>query len=200
MVDHLKKITDTKNQTVEYTYDARGNTSTFTRGNYIDAILSVGCIVFTYIADAILKPIKWTAKRIIKKILSKLSKSLLDNDVIKTVRNGCNAFQKYIYNLFHKSEVWKKDPFICGIEIEKILSKTKYIIYECVGKLAGGYFPVFDFIKGNNGISVKTLNMGVGKYVEPDEAIKQINKYVDDLINSSKKIDDLKRERKDKKW
>lgn len=192
----------------------------YLRGNYIDAIISVGCIVFTVFADTLLKPLKWAAKSatdaakkiikkipdfsskvcsFIKKIPSRLPKNLLDNDVIKTVRNGCQKFANYIYKLFQNPKVWNEKPFIRGTQIEKILSRTKYLLYEHVGKLAGGYFPVFDFIKGNKGISVKTLNMGVGKYVEPDEAIKQINKYVDDLINSSKKIDNLKRGRKDKK-
>lgn len=31
------------------------------------------------------------------------------------------------------------------------------------------------------------------KNILPDEAIKKTNKYTDDLINISKKIDDLKR-------
>ena len=196
----------------------------FLRGNFIDAIISVGCIVFTVFADTLLKPLKWAAKSatdlakkivkkipnfaskvcsFIRKIPSKLPTWLLDSKAINLVKNGCQKFANKIWSVFQDSKVWKLNPFPRGSEIERVLAKTKYALHEHVGKLAGGYFPAFDFIRGKKGISVKSLNMGEGVYKDSDKAIKQINKYVDDLINSNTKLNNLKRGKNDKtlqKW
>lgn len=196
----------------------------YLRENYVDALISVGCIVFSMVADVILKPIKWAAKSVIeaataivkkipdfaskvckflKSVPSKLPTWLFDNKTVRSVKKECYAFADYITKLFQNLKVWEIKPIPRGKEIEKVLAKTKYLFHEHVGKLAGGYFPAFDFIKGKKSISVKSLNMGVGKYTDPDKAIKQINKYVDDLINSKTKISNLKRGKNDKtvqKW
>ncbi|WP_278626828.1 DUF6531 domain-containing protein [Thomasclavelia cocleata] len=98
----------------------------FARSLYLDAIISVGCIVFSLVADTILKPLKWaagTAVDIAKKILDKLPdfpkktisfvKSLpgkikqipLVRKGYDTVNDLCIKLSNYIDDLFGKALV-----------------------------------------------------------------------------------------------
>ncbi|MBP5494324.1 MAG: hypothetical protein J6X97_04445 [Lachnospiraceae bacterium] len=77
-------------------------------------------------------------------------------------------------------DVWKLKPTQRGNEIEKILSETEYKDWYNIGQSNNGYFPVIDFQKGNNVVSLKTIDPRLASYVE-DGAFEQIKDYIDAL-------------------
>ena len=96
----------------------------FARGNPLEAMISIGCIVFTVVADTLLKPLKWaagSAVEIARKIADKLpnfaSKTIsyvksipgaikqipLVNKGYDTIKNIATNLANYIDNLFAKA-------------------------------------------------------------------------------------------------
>ena len=196
----------------------------FARGNPLEAMISIGCIVFTVVADTLLKPLKWaagSAVEIARKIADKLpnfaSKTIsyvksipgaikqipLVRKGYDTVKDISVKLANYIDNLFksaQRSKLWDLPPLQRGLEIEKTLSKKIYSSYEYVGEQMGGKFPVFDFIKGDTGISVKTMDVTLNSYQKPSAIKSTIHKYMrdanrhtnNDVVNNiSKRIVDL---------
>jgi hypothetical protein len=56
------------------------------------------------------------------------------------------------------TEVWTKPPMQRGIEIEEDLALSEYSGWYRVAGDAGGKFPLVDFQKGNNLVSLKTVD------------------------------------------
>ena len=134
----------------------------------ISAIISIGCIVFTMVADSLLKPLKWAAgkatdlaKRILeklpdfpkrtisylKKVPGKIEQIPLVNKCYSTVSSLCSRLSSYIDDLFGRvstkvAEEWSLPAKLRGTIIEEKLAKIQYAAYEHVGKLADGFFPV----------------------------------------------------------
>jgi len=54
--------------------------------------------------------------------------------------------------------VWSKAPIQRGIETEETLAKTEYSGWHPVGQEANGKFPLVDFQKGNNLVSLRTVD------------------------------------------
>lgn len=57
-----------------------------------------------------------------------------------------------------------------------------YFAYGYVGKEMGGKFPIYDFIKGNQGICIKTMDITSKSYANsPSQIRSKVNKYVKDM-------------------
>ncbi len=54
--------------------------------------------------------------------------------------------------------MWKLDPKLRGSKIESQLAKTDYKDWFNVGQLNNGKFPLVDFQKGNNLVSLKSVD------------------------------------------
>ena len=179
----------------------------FARGMIISAIISIGCIVFTMVADSLLKPLKWAAgkatdlaKRILeklpdfpkrtisylKKVPGKIEQIPLVNKCYSTVSSLCSRLSSYIDDLFGRvstkvAEEWSLPAKLRGTIIEEKLAKIQYAAYEHVGKLADGFFPVFDFFKNGEGISVKTIDVTLPSYEKDSAILRKVKQYASDL-------------------
>lgn len=179
----------------------------FARGMIISAIISIGCIVFTMVADSLLKPLKWAAgkatdlaKRILeklpdfpkrtisylKKVPGKIKQIPLVNKCYSTVSSLCSRLSSYIDDLFGRvstkvAEEWSLPAKLRGTIIEEKLAKIQYAAYEHVGKLADGFFPVFDFFKNGEGISVKTIDVTLPSYEKDSAILRKVKQYASDL-------------------
>ena len=179
----------------------------FARGMIISAIISIGCIVFTMVADSLLKPLKWAAgkatdlaKRILeklpdfpkrtisylKKVPGKIKQIPLVNKCYSAVSSLCSRLSSYIDDLFGRAstkiaEEWSLPRFLRGKAIEEKLAKIQYAAYEHVGKLADGFFPVFDFFKNGEGISVKTIDVRLKSYEKDSAILRKVKEYASDL-------------------
>ena len=179
----------------------------FARGMIISAIISIGCIVFTMVADSLLKPLKWAAgkatdlaKRILeklpdfpkrtisylKKVPGKIKQIPLVNKCYSAVSSLCSRLSSYIDDLFGRAstkiaEEWSLPAKLRGTIIEEKLAKIQYAAYEHVGKLADGFFPVFDFFKNGEGISVKTIDVTLPSYEKDSAILRKVKQYASDL-------------------
>ena len=193
----------------------------FARGMIISAIISIGCIVFTMVADSLLKPLKWAAgkatdlaKRILeklpdfpkrtisylKKVPGKIKQIPLVNKCYSAVSSLCSRLSSYIDDLFGRAstkiaEEWSLPRFLRGKAIEEKLAKIQYAAYEHVGKLGGGYFPVFDFFKNGEGISVKTIDLNLQSYATDGAILSKVKQYASDLSDDviKRKVKNFKR-------
>ena len=68
----------------------------YSRGNYFDAILSVGCIVFSAVADVVLKPLKWAAGTVVEKV-KKISDKI--DGFLPAIRNFISGISNKIDNM-----------------------------------------------------------------------------------------------------
>lgn len=57
-----------------------------------------------------------------------------------------------------KSTVWSRNPLQRGVDIEDALAATDYKGWFRAGQLNNGYFPLVDFQKGRNLVSLKSVN------------------------------------------
>ena len=92
----------------------------------------------------------------------------------------------YIDDLFGRAstkiaEEWSLPRFLRGKAIEEKLAKIQYAAYEHVGKLADGFFPVFDFFKNGEGISVKTIDVRLKSYEKDSAILRKVKEYASDL-------------------
>ena len=193
----------------------------FARGMIISAIISIGCIVFTMVADSLLKPLKWAAgkatdlaKRILeklpdfpkrtisylKKVPGKIKQIPLVNKCYSAVSSLCSRLSSYIDDLFRRAstkiaEEWSLPVKLRGTIIEEKLAKIQYAAYEHVGKLGGGYFPVFDFFKNGEGISVKTIDVRLPSYEKDSAILSKVKQYASDLSDDviERKVNNFKR-------
>jgi len=85
------------------------------------------------------------------------------------------------------SEAWELSATERGAAIEKALAKTEYKDWYNVGAENNGYFPIIDFQKDNDVVSLKTIDPTLPSY-EGDGATTQIFKYLD-ALNVDIKID-----------
>jgi len=74
-----------------------------------------------------------------------------------------------------RASIWSRHQFVRGVRIESHLSATDYSGWYRVGKRQGGFFPLIDFQKGRNVVSLKTSNSLSAKTFESLEA------HIDDL-------------------
>jgi RHS repeat-associated protein len=79
--------------------------------------------------------------------------------------------------------IWDEDPIKRGNKIEKILAKTEYKDWFNVGQLYNGKFPLVDFQKGINLVSLKTVNT-TGK-----TWLKRMRSHIADLGSGRATID-----------
>ena len=75
----------------------------------------------------------------------------------------------------------RRRRFLRGKAIEEKLAKIQYAAYEHVGKLADGFFPVFDFFKNGEGISVKTIDVRLKSYEKDSAILRKVKEYASDL-------------------
>lgn len=104
----------------------------YLRENYVNALISVGCIVFSMVADVILKPIKWAAKsaieaapaivkkipnfaskvcKFLKSVPSKLPTWLFDNKTVRFVKKSVMHLLIILQNYFKISRFGKSNLF-----------------------------------------------------------------------------------------
>ena len=98
----------------------------------------------------------------------------------------CSRLSSYIDDLFGRAstkiaEEWSLPRFLRGKAIEEKLAKIQYAAYEHVGKLADGFFPVFDFFKNGEGISVKTIDVRLKSYEKDSAILRKVKEYASDL-------------------
>lgn len=59
-----------------------------------------------------------------------------------------------------RTPVWSKNPLQRGVDIEDALAATDYKDWFRAGQLNNGYFPLVDFQKGRNLVSLTTVDTG----------------------------------------
>ena len=79
--------------------------------------------------------------------------------------------------------VWSKAATQRGIDIENTLAKTDYKDWFNIGKKNNGYFPLVDFQKGDNLVSLKTVDT-TGK-----TWLKRMQDHIDDLGTRGATVD-----------
>lgn len=71
--------------------------------------------------------------------------------------------------------VWRKNPLTRGSDIESTLARTDYKDWFNVGQLDNGKFPLVDFQRGNNLVSLKSVDTGGSTW------IKRMQDHITDL-------------------
>lgn len=79
-----------------------------------------------------------------------------------------------------EADVWKLNAKITGTTVESQLSKTEYKDWYNIGQENNGKFPVIDFQKGNNVVSLKTIDPTLKSYAG-NGATNKIIDYLNDL-------------------
>jgi hypothetical protein len=97
----------------------------------------------------------------------------IKEDVDKAIKAG--NLDKYI------DEIWTKKPFYRGTALEKVLSMTEYKHLYNIGEEWNGFYPLIDFVDGNAGISVKTLDPRLKSHIG-NRGWNQIQDYVEDFV------------------
>ena len=135
-----------------------------------------------------------------KKVPGKIKQIPLVNKCYSTVSSLCSRLSSYIDDLFGRAstkvaEEWSLPHLLRGKAIEEKLAKIKYAAYEHVGKLGGGYFPVFDFFKNGEGISVKTIDLNLQSYATDGAILSKVKQYASDLSDDviKRKVKNFKR-------
>ncbi len=82
--------------------------------------------------------------------------------------------------LDNASDVWKLDPTTRGVATEKILADTEYADWFNCGQLDNGYFPVVDFQRGMDVVSLKTIDPTLPSY-QNGKGTKKVLDYIDAL-------------------
>jgi len=67
-----------------------------------------------------------------------------------------------------RTGVWSKNPLRRGIDIEDALAATDYKDWFRAGQLNNGYFPLVDFQKGRNLVSLKTVDTGGASWMRKE--------------------------------
>ena len=142
------------------------------------------------IACSFLPIINGAAVRVGKKGVTKIDNVLEAADKLNDVERA--AF---------RTSLWKLKPTIRGILIEEELARTEYKFattgWYNIGAEMNGYFPVIDFWKGNNVVSLKSIDP---RLYYGSGATSKLLDYIEDLktdilvdgqkiVNSSKKLD-----------
>ena len=83
-------------------------------------------------------------------------------------------------HLDNPSDVWKLDPKIRGKAIEKILADTEYSDWWNCGASLGGYYPVVDFQRDLEVVSLKSIDPSLPSYRNGKGTDKIID-YIDAL-------------------
>ena len=122
----------------------------------------------------------------LKKVPGKIEQIPLVNKCYSTVSSLCSRLSSYIDDLFGRvstkvAEEWSLPAKLRGTIIEEKLAKIQYAAYEHVGKLADGFFPVFDFFKNGEGISVKTIDVTLPSYEKDSAILRKVKQYASDL-------------------
>ncbi|RHP19676.1 hypothetical protein DWZ66_13985, partial [Coprobacillus sp. AF34-1BH] len=122
----------------------------------------------------------------LKKVPGKIKQIPLVNKCYSAVSSLCSRLSSYIDDLFGRAstkiaEEWSLPRFLRGKAIEEKLAKIQYAAYEHVGKLADGFFPVFDFFKNGEGISVKTIDVRLKSYEKDSAILRKVKEYASDL-------------------
>jgi len=81
---------------------------------------------------------------------------------------------------YKSEEIWNLKPTDRGNEIERILSETEYQDWYNIGQADNGKFPVIDFQKGNDVVSLKTIDPRLKSY-QGDGLINKIESYCEAL-------------------
>ena len=144
--------------------------------------LTLGC--------AFLPIINGSMVRVGKKGVSKVDNILEAADKISDVEKA--AF---------RASLWKLKPTIRGLLIEMELARTEYNLTSTgwyhIGAEMNGYFPVIDFWKGNNVVSLKTIDP---RLYSGNGVTNKLLDYIEDLktvilvdgqriANANKKLD-----------
>ena len=121
-----------------------------------------------------------------KKVPGKIKQIPLVNKCYSTVSSLCSRLSSYIDDLFGRvstkvAEEWSLPAKLRGTIIEEKLAKIQYAAYEHVGNLADGFFPVFDFFKNGEGISVKTIDVTLPSYEKDSAILRKVKQYASDL-------------------
>lgn len=93
------------------------------------------------------------------------------------------------------AKIWDLHPFVRGWAAEVHIAATKYRSWAHVGKMWHGFFPIYDFIKGNKAVSLKTARRWSARTVSrlKSEA-ERIANYGSGWKNGQTVIDDLRLE------
>jgi hypothetical protein len=79
--------------------------------------------------------------------------------------------------------VWSLEPLKRGTVIEDALAMSEYSDWYRAGSLSNGNFPLIDFQKGNNLLSLKTVDTGGSGW------LKQMQSHIDDLGTRGATVD-----------
>lgn len=78
------------------------------------------------------------------------------------------------------SDVWKLGATERGDVIEEVLASTEYKDWYNIGSSQGGYFPVIDFQKGSEVVSLKTIDPTLSS-MSGSGATNKVVDYLNDL-------------------
>jgi filamentous hemagglutinin len=96
------------------------------------------------------------------------------------------AIAKEAFNVGY-AEVWNLAPTVRGQTIEKVLAGTEYsgaAGWYQVGAEKNGFFPLVDFQKGNNLVSLKTVDTNGGSW------LSDMKSHITDLSSSGATVND----------
>jgi hypothetical protein len=84
------------------------------------------------------------------------------------------------------TEVWLFPPVVRGVAIEAYLANTEYRLWDNVGALNGGFFPIFDFNKGKIWVSLKTVDIDFADPAKVDSALSRMRNHIDKIAAAAK--------------
>ena len=85
--------------------------------------------------------------------------------------------------------VWGLTPTERGVKIENYYASTEYSTWYHIGREYDGYFPIIDFQKGDEVISMKSLDPRLPSYQDMSYLKKTLNRYIYSLGTADIRVD-----------